>query len=474
MEVQRVLWTTETTVPTVFISHSSKDTDFIERNIIPALKANGIDVWYSRESIKTADQWERSINSALESSDWFVVAISPNSVKSKWVRRETGWAFRYREDKIIPVLIGQCNPDDLYTGLPDLQHVDCIGDPKKGADELALLLAQKGAATGKIIDFRRTPPPSPSPWIWIVAIVVVLLTAVPVSRWLWPISNPPNSQQTPSEPDASSQKHDPPEHSVGAPPTGLRNSVSRPTPVVVDTPQEMVPVPAGKFLMGSPTSERDRDPREAQHEVSVDAFWMDPTEVTNAAFQKFLVANAKWQKPQVKPDFVDDDYLKNWKNAEYRFGGHSDYPVTNVSWYAAQAYCTWMNKRLPTEAEWEYAARAGKMTAYWWGDEWAPASAAGNLERGPDPVGKQAHRNPWNLFDMLGNVKEWTSTVYKPYPYDASDGREDPQSISARTVRGGSWADTPEYLRSAARISQVPNFTDGLVGFRCASSTRAN
>jgi formylglycine-generating enzyme required for sulfatase activity len=236
----------------------------------------------------------------------------------------------------------------------------------------------------------------------------------------------------------------------------------------------MVLVRAGKFLMGSPMSELDRDPSESQYEVSVDAFWMDPTEVTNAAFQKFLVANPKWQKSQVKSDVVDDDYLKGWKNADYTSVGQANYPVTSVSWYAAREYCAWMKKRLPTEAEWEYAARAGTTTAYWWGDEWASASAAGNSARGPDPVGKQAHRNQWKLFDMLGNVKEWTSTAYKPYPYDASDGREDPQSVSARTLRGGSWAETPEYLRSAARTSKAPNFADGLVGFRCASSTRGN
>jgi len=232
----------------------------------------------------------------------------------------------------------------------------------------------------------------------------------------------------------------------------------------------MVPLAAGKFLMGSPTSERDRDISESQHEISVAAFWMDPTEVTNAAFQKFLIANPRWQKPQVKSDFVDSGYLKDWKNADYHLVEQGNYPVTRVSWYAAQAYCAWRKKRLPTEAEWEYAARAGTTTTYWWGDEWASASAAGNSKRGPDPVGKEAHRNKWNLFDMLGNVKEWTSTEYRPYPYNAKDGREDPNSSGPRVMRGGSWGVESKYLRSATRVRELPQFTREDVGFRCACS----
>jgi formylglycine-generating enzyme required for sulfatase activity len=348
--------------------------------------------------------------------------------------------------------------------------LDAVGKPRDAAiQELIERISQI---------LHEPPPPPPSQmdrsWKWIVMMIVGFILLAAALVVLRPTSTVPKNQQTQSEPAQSPQKHDRPESSPGGPATAARKSASLPDPVVPDIPLPMVPVPAGKFFMGSQMSERGRDTSESQHEVSVAAFWMDPTEVTNAAFQKFLIANAKWQKPQVKPDFVDDEYLRNWKNAEYPFGEHGNYPVTRVSWYAAQAYCTWMKKRLPTEAEWEYAARAGTTKAYWWGDDWAPARAAGNSERGPDPVGKQAHRNQWNLFDMLGNVKEWTSTVYKPYPYDASDGREDPQSTSARTVRGGSWADTPEYIRAAFRISKAPNFTDGLVGFRCASSTRGN
>src|SRR2546425_8786088 len=107
-------------MPRVFISHSSEDAELIERHILPVLKARNIDVWYSRTSIQTAEEWERSIKRGLESSDWFVVAISSNSAKSRWVRAETGWAFGHREGKIVPILIEPCNPYDLHMLLPDL------------------------------------------------------------------------------------------------------------------------------------------------------------------------------------------------------------------------------------------------------------------------------------------------------------------------------------------------------------------
>jgi formylglycine-generating enzyme required for sulfatase activity len=456
----------------VMISYATRDKK-VATAICAALEARKIRCWIAWRDAKPGENYGSSIIHAINAARIMVLVFSSAANASRPVANELEHAaFNKVSLKIIPFRIEDVAiSSSLALFLKTDQWLDAVKKSRKTAiRELVERVSQLLTDTGP----TPTQPQLHPVWKWFITIGVVLLFAVAVSRWLWPALNVLTNHQTQSEPAPSSQKHYQPESSVGGGPTAVRTSASPRSTVVVDMPQAMVPLVAGKFLMGSPTSEHDRDISESQHEVSVAAFWMDPTEVTNAAFQKFLIANAKWQKPQVKPDFVDDEYLRNWKNAEYPFGEHGNYPVTRVSWYAAQAYCTWMKKRLPTEAEWEYAARAGTTKAYWWGDDWTPASAAGNSERGPDPVGKQAHRNQWNLFDMLGNVKEWTSTVYKPYAYNASDGREDPQSTSARTVRGGSWADTPEYIRAAFRISKAPNFTDGLVGFRCASSTRGN
>jgi len=443
----------------VMISYASPDKE-VAMAICVALEARKIRCWIAPRDVEPGENYGSSIIHAIDAARIMVLVFSSSANKSKPVANELEHAaFGKASLKIIPFRIEDVAISDALALFLKTPHwLDAVPKSRTAAiRDLVELVSQK------LQDIEPTPPEPPPPpiWKWIMAIIFVLLAAAVVVvalTWFWPTSNVPKKQQTQSELDPSSQKHDRPESSVGG----------------RAMPQPMVPVPMGKFLMGSPTSERDRDQRESQHEVSVDAFWMDPTEVTNAAFQKFLVANASWQKPQVKSDLVDNGYLRDWENAEYPLGEQGNYPVTRVSWYAARAYCAWMKKRLPTEAEWEYAARAGTSTAYWWGDNWAPASAAGNSKRGPDPVGKQAHRNQWKLSDMLGNVKEWTSTAYKPYPYDASDGREDAQSVSARTLRGGSWADTPEYLRSAARASKDPNLTDGLVGFRCASSIRVN
>lgn len=140
-------------MPTAFISHSSEDVEMIERDILPVLRGKGVDVWYSPTSIRSAEEWERSIKLGMESSDWFLVVVSPNSVKSKWVRAETSWAFSNREGKIVPVLIGQCNPFDLHMLLPEIQFADCRRDVKKGAEELTALVGSSNAPPpDKVVD----------------------------------------------------------------------------------------------------------------------------------------------------------------------------------------------------------------------------------------------------------------------------------------------------------------------------------
>ncbi len=219
----------------------------------------------------------------------------------------------------------------------------------------------------------------------------------------------------------------------------------------------LVYIPAGEFLMGSigddPGSEPDEYP---QHSVFLDGYWMDQIEVTNAMYQD-CVAAAACEPP----------------NAETT--SSPSHPMLYVSWYQAKAYCSWAGRRLPTEAEWEKAARGGIEGArYPWGDEdpvCDPGAKNGAQYSPCDKstlIGKTFAPNGYGLYDMAGNVWEWVSSFLLPYPYDARYGREDMEGDDDRVLRGGSWLEGAAYLRVAYRFSQDPNSWSYNIGFRCA------
>jgi formylglycine-generating enzyme required for sulfatase activity/tetratricopeptide (TPR) repeat protein len=231
--------------------------------------------------------------------------------------------------------------------------------------------------------------------------------------------------------------------------------------------REMTWIPPGSFIMGSPYMEFGRAANEIPHQLIVQrGFWMDTSEVTNEAFQQFVLANPKWQKNSADVFSHDGHYLDDWNGNQYP-AGRGKYPVLAASWYAAQAYAQWAGKRLPSEAEWEYACRAGTSTAFWWGDVFN-AARANNGHVGTVAAGDPMRRNPWGLYDMAGNVGEWTSSLYLAYPYRSNDGRENLQATGNRVIRGGSWNTNVTVLRAASRDGNTPSFCAFSVGFRCA------
>jgi formylglycine-generating enzyme required for sulfatase activity len=228
----------------------------------------------------------------------------------------------------------------------------------------------------------------------------------------------------------------------------------------------MVYVPEGEFLVGSPAGEGD-DNEHPRHMVYLDAFWIDRTEATNAQYGKCLDAGACR-----KPDY--------WDDSDFNAPGQ---PVVGVTWEDARTYCEWAGARLPTEAEWEKAARGTDDRKYPWGNQEATCqyavmddgSGAGCAQGGKAwPVGsKPAGASPYGALDMAGNVWEWVADWYVADYYGRSPVRnpQGPDSGDARGLRGGSWDIIRNYVRSAIRNGYSPGDRDNDVGFRCVVSS---
>ena len=237
--------------------------------------------------------------------------------------------------------------------------------------------------------------------------------------------------------------------------------------------QDMVEVKAGIFALGSERGNHDERP---VRKVESRSFWIDRHEVTCAQYQRFLEDirkhGHKWCHPSEPPHKDHTPYhtyawaLKfSWVGGQPP-RGMGDFPVVLVDWYDAYAYANWAGKRLPTESEWEIAARGGDGREYPWGNTFSLDKC--NIGDQPIAVGTFPDgASPWNALDMAGNVAEWTASTYEPRPADS-------QLFSGRfglpVIRGGSWDDNSRTCRSSARdVRRSPAYRSTTVGFRCVS-----
>jgi eukaryotic-like serine/threonine-protein kinase len=226
----------------------------------------------------------------------------------------------------------------------------------------------------------------------------------------------------------------------------------------------LVYIPEGSFTMGY----EGADDEKPVHDVFLSSFWMDQTEVTNAMYARCVEAGA-CSRPISIASYSHSDY---YNNPQY-----SDFPVISVSWFDAGAYCTWAGRRLPTEAEWEKAARGTDERLYPWGNE-SPVCALANFVSpsgvcagDPATVGSYpAGASPYAVLDMAGNVLEWVSDIYGPsYYFKSPDANPIGPEIGAyRGLRGGSWYSDESALRVTNRSGNNPNDSFNTVGFRCA------
>ena len=217
---------------------------------------------------------------------------------------------------------------------------------------------------------------------------------------------------------------------------------------------ELVHIPGGEFLMGSPPDEDGRSDNEGpQHLVKVSPFWLGRYPVTNEQFSLFLKEN-----PDARPPEYWGDRTLNEPRQ----------PVVGVCWEEARAFAEWAGGRLPTEAEWELACRAGTTGARYEEDLDAIAWYAVNTAGGTQPVGTKKP-NAWGLYDLLGNVDEWCGDWFARYGDGLACDPRGPESGSRRVARGGSWFSEPEFVRAAHRNRLwTPGNRNNGVGFRMA------
>lgn len=238
-----------------------------------------------------------------------------------------------------------------------------------------------------------------------------------------------------------------------------------PSVVVDEEGVSMALMPSGEFTMGAINGSEDSKPEKKAY---LDNFYIDIYEITNFQYN-VCVSSGICQLPtdlrsSSRPFYYNDPEYKN-------------YPVIYVSWYMAKTYCGWRGGRLPSEAEWERTARGKEGLIYPWGSDincgLANIGYGLSLCKGDTtPVGSYDPAN--NIYDITGNVWEWTNSLYRPYPYNASDGREDPIIKEPRVYRGGSWATYDYQLQTTFRNSSYPDYVSPFLGFRCVRSLSEN
>jgi formylglycine-generating enzyme required for sulfatase activity len=239
----------------------------------------------------------------------------------------------------------------------------------------------------------------------------------------------------------------------------------------------MVHVPAGEFLMGSTNADSDAESDEKpQHTVYLDAFWIDRTEVTRSQYRKCVEAGV-----------CGAPTTCGWGDPTHGGTSTADYPVVCVNWSGARAYCKWAGARLPTEAEWEKAARGTDGRVYPWGNSFDGSrlnfcdqnceydrrdATANDGHVRTAPVGSYPSGvSPCGALDMAGNVREWVNDWHDGGYYAQSPARNPPGPDLGeyRVIRGGSWLAIRRDVRSADRFRFRPTYADWDLGFRCAA-----
>ncbi|MDX2138154.1 MAG: SUMF1/EgtB/PvdO family nonheme iron enzyme [Chloroflexota bacterium] len=438
-------------MPKIFVSYSRSDKAKV-KTLIPLLREDyGLDnVWWD-ENFYGGQVWLEEILQQIAQCDVFVYLMSPRSLGSPYCQAELEEARRLRKP-ILPVKLRRDTsvPDILakmqYINLAGVVNRATIAPLRRSINEHA---SHPPSAlpplTPTPVSMPQIPPREPrNLWVdygvqIVIGIIVTVIGGLILAMMIQQLSqNAAATLTTITTPDPLALARIPVTHNADW------------TPVTQDfNGVTMVLVPAGCFMMGSNDGGEDEQP---VHEQCIEApFWIDRTEVTNEAFDS-TVADCTW-----------------WSS-------EAEQPRICITWFDARDYCASRGARLPTEREWEYAARGPNNLIYPWGNTWNENNAVwnGNSNGGAANVGSRPSAASWvGALDMSGNLWEWTSTIYEPYPYVATDRREDDTGYRTdirRVLRGGSFYGSTDDLRAPTRIRYFPINVLDVIGVRYALS----
>jgi formylglycine-generating enzyme required for sulfatase activity len=412
----------------VFVCHASDDKAQV-RELCRRLREDGFEPWLDEERLLPGQDWEIEISAAVRSCDAVIVCLSIASVgKVGYLQKELRLVLDVAEYQpegrifVVPVRLEECTLPvrlrrwqyaDLFTEDGYRRLKRALTAPTERRDEASPPPVSAGLKTS----FNA---PRPRRWFTLVAgVLIVIASGATLYRIL-----SPTSPKLPSDP----------------PPADIHSAKT--------APEGMIFIPGGRFLMGR----NDHSDKEASpaHEVAVTGFYLDRTPVTNIVFTDFLRSTNK-----ISP-------------ADRIVPGGDQTPVTQVTWDDAAAYCLAGGKRLPSEAEWEFAARGADGRLYPWGEAF-DADAVNSRESGighPEPVAvRPRNLSVYGVADMSGNVWQWCADDYRQYAkgslaFAIPDG--------AKVIRGGSYQSDRLHVTAVTRNLELPSTRSAAIGFRCA------
>jgi len=498
-----------------FISYAHEDSHFATR-LAHDLRRQGLEVWVEQWDIPPEVEWDVALGRAIKSCRYFLLVLSPAAVDS-WVVRDQFMLARRNGKRMVPVLYRPCR---LPSALQDLVWIDFSG--RHYHEALRQLLNRYFPEQVGQLESRPNAIRANLVWLWQRTILPLVGKLDQGSRPssagpLPPVDRPEQPVELKYEagPLFSSGStplwlpkllrllwpgwlgpllasvgliagllflwpgYGPGSSSSAAVIATLEIVRPSPTPQPLPTPvntqvrpkdgKVMVLIPAGEFLMGSVESDRLAEEDELpQRPVYLDAYWIDKTEISNVQYQ-LCVEDGACSPPRSQGSRFEDSHQ----------------PVVGVDWHQADAYCQWSGGRLPSEAEWEKAARGTDGRIYPWGDRFDGTRLnfcdAGCVADWKDrrindgysytaPVGNYPRgASPFGVLDMSGNVWEWTADWYDAGYYSRAAARNPtgPPSGEQRVVRGGSWYYYGKNLRAANRHRDAPTYRYDNIGFRC-------